>query len=73
MADASGGLIDSIVQLPGEFATIATQSPEQAVLLLVGALVIGVSAVGFGLLATAGVVDALVSGLPSGGRPPRQA
>lgn len=72
MAEASGGFIDSIIQLPGEFVNVAAQSPEQAVLLAIGALITGFSAVAFGLLATGGIVDALVSGLPSGGQPPQR-
>jgi hypothetical protein len=71
MAETAGGLIDSILQMPGEFAGIAAQSPEQAILVAIGAIIITVAGVGFGVLATGGVLKALVRGLPSGGQPPR--
>lgn len=72
MAETSGGLIESILRMPGEFAGIATQSPEQAILLAVGALITGVAAVGFGLLAAGGLFEAFVQAMPSGHTPPEQ-
>lgn len=84
MADAIGRLVDSILRFPGEFAAIAAESPEQAILLALGALLVGVSMVVFGALALGGVLDALFGGLfesgrqyperrrSSGGRPPHR-
>lgn len=68
MADAAGSLVDSIVRLPGEFASIAAGSPEQAILLGLGALLVGVSMAVFGVLALGGVLDALFGGLVESGR-----
>lgn len=68
MADAAGSLVDSIVHLPGEFASIAAGSPEQAILLGLGALLVGVSMAVFGVLALGGVLDALFGGLVEAGR-----
>lgn len=69
---ASAGLVESILQLPEKFATVATQSPEQAVLLALGALILLVSGGVFGVLAAGGVLDFIAGLLPSG-EPPRQA
>lgn len=73
MADATGSLVDSIVRLPGEFASIAAGSPEQAILLAIGALLVVFSMAVFGALALGGVLDALFGGLVETGRhyPPR--
>jgi hypothetical protein len=71
MAETGGGLIESILQMPGEFASIATQSPEQAILVAIGSIIIGVAGVGFGVLAAGGVLKALARGMPSSGQPPR--
>ena len=72
MAETSGGLIESILRMPGEFASIAAQSPEQAILLAIGALITGFAAVAFGVLAAGGVGKAFIRALPSGRQPPEQ-
>jgi ABC-type Mn2+/Zn2+ transport system permease subunit len=72
MAETSGGLVESIMRLPGEFADVVAQSPEQAILVAVGALLVFFSAGLFGALAFGGVVDAVIEALPSGSQPPRR-
>ncbi|MFC7234534.1 hypothetical protein [Halosegnis marinus] len=69
MASASGGLIESILEMPGRFADIAVQSPEQAVLLALGALTVGVASVVFGVGAVGGIVASIGRALPAGGPP----
>lgn len=65
---ASAGLIESILQLPEKFATVATGSPEQAILLALGALITTFAAGVFGLLAAGAVVDLVTGLLPTGGQ-----
>jgi hypothetical protein len=72
MAEASGGLIESIVQLPGRFAEIAAQSPEQAILILIGALLTAAASVVFGVLSVGGLAAAATRVLPTG-TPPEEA
>lgn len=72
MAETSGGLVESILRMPGEFAGIAAQSPEQAILLAIGALITGVAAAVFGLLAAGGLLQAFARAMPSGRQPPEQ-
>lgn len=69
---ASGGFIDSLVQLPGEFAKIAAQSPEQAVLLASGSLILGVAVVFFGYLLAGATLEGIVSLFPASQVPPQQ-
>lgn len=67
----SAGLVESVLQLPEKFATVASQSPEQAVLLALGVLITGFSVVAFGALTVGGILDVIAGLLPSG-EPPRQ-
>jgi len=60
---AVGELVDS-------FGTVATADPLSTLLLAVGAVVVGVSGGAFGLLALAGLLDAIVP--DSLGRAPRR-
>ncbi len=69
MAGESGGLIESIVNLPIRFGEIAAQSPEQAILILVGALFTVAASVVFGVLSVGGLLSALGRVLPSGETP----
>jgi hypothetical protein len=73
MADTSGGLIESIFALPGQFADVVGGGPVEASLLILGAL-LTVFAIGvFGFLATGGIVDAVIEALPDEGpRYPRE-
>ncbi|WP_436935802.1 hypothetical protein [Halovenus marina] len=54
-----GELVQSILDAPGIFADIATHDPLSAVLIGIGAVLVGVSLGAFGLL-TAGVVVDLI-------------
>jgi hypothetical protein len=69
MAEASGGLIESVVQLPFRFAEIAAQSPEQAILLVIGALLTAAASVVFGVLSVGGLAAAAARVLPTGTPP----
>lgn len=69
MAEASGGLIESVVQLPFRFAEIAAQSPEQAILLVIGALLTAAASVVFGMLSVGGLAAAAARVLPTGTPP----
>jgi hypothetical protein len=71
----SGGLIESVVQLVGEFGKVATVDPISAVLLLLGAVLTGVSVVVFGYLTVGAVLAGLGDLIPSPsspGGPPRE-
>lgn len=69
MAGASTGLIQSVLEMPGRFADIAAQSPEQAVLLALGALTVGAASVVFGVGTVGGIAAAIGRALPAGGPP----
>lgn len=64
----SGGLIESILQVPEKFATVATGSPEQAILLVIGSVLTLGAAGAFGLLSLGGVLGVLSRLLPTGAR-----
>ena len=59
-------LVDSIVEMPSWFADVAAVDPLSAVLLLVGALITGVSVAVFGLLSLGALVDLVMPELDSG-------
>ncbi|WP_435196127.1 hypothetical protein [Natronomonas sp. EA1] len=69
---ASGGLLESIVQLPVEFAKIAAQSPEQAALLASGSIIIGVAVAYFGYLLAGATLEGFVSLFPASEGPPQR-
>lgn len=73
MAETGGGLVESILRLPGEFGAVASQSPEQAILLALGALFTLFAVAVFGLLAAGGLWTAFVRAMPTGRQPPHQA
>lgn len=70
--EVSGSLLGSAVELVRMFAEIATGDPVQALLLLVGALIIGFTSAVFGVLAVGGLLSGLGSLAPSGRAPPRR-
>jgi len=57
-------LIDSIRDMPGEFADVAVQGPVEAVLLLFGVLFIVVPSAIFGYLVLGAGVDILIPDSP---------
>jgi hypothetical protein len=61
-----------IADLVESFETVATADPVSVLLLALGAALVGVSAGGFGVLAVAGLVDAVVPDR-LGRSPPRDA
>lgn len=65
------GLLESILQMGEEFAAIAAGSPQQAVLLAVGALLVLFSMGVFGVLSAGAVFGAIKDYLPSGSPPPQ--
>ena len=73
---ASGGLIESLVQLLTEFGRVAIGvDPLTTILLLIGAALTGVSVLVFGYLTVGAVLDALGDLIPSPsgrGGPPRE-
>ena len=50
-------LVQSIIDMPGEFADVATQGPIAGVLLLIGALLVVVPSLIFGYLTLGVLVD----------------
>lgn len=70
MTEASGGLLESILQMPARFAEIAAGSPEQAILLALGALITAGASVVFGVVSIGGLAAAVGRLFPSGGQPP---
>lgn len=68
---ASQGVIESVVQLAQDFNAVAAGSPEQAILLALGGLLVAFSAGVFGLLALGGLLGAIKAQLPTRSRPPR--
>lgn len=52
-------LLDSLVEAPGEFADVAAQGPVESFLVVMGAVLVGIPLLFFGLL-VAGVVAELV-------------
>lgn len=59
-------LVQNLVDAAAQFATVATVDPVSAVLLAVGALITGFSALYFGYLSARGVLKALMDLSPSG-------
>jgi hypothetical protein len=53
-------LIDSIIEMPGEFADVATQGPVEGILVLFGVLFIAPSVLYFGYLVAGAVVDLVI-------------
>lgn len=70
MTEASGGFLESIIELPVRFAEIAAASPEQAILLALGALMTAAASVVFGVISLGGLAAAVGRLFPSGGQPP---
>lgn len=50
-------LLESVVRLPGEFAAVALHDPLSALLLAVGAILVGLSVGYFGLLVLGAVAE----------------
>jgi hypothetical protein len=50
-------LVESIVDMPGEFAEVATQGPIEGLLVLSGAILVGAPLVFFSLLVLGALVD----------------
>ena len=65
-------LLQSILDMPGKFIDIALFDPLSAVLILIGALLVGASSAVFGYL-TLGAVTSLVVRPGSGRSPPQEA
>lgn len=65
-------LIDSLIALPQEIASVALADPVSLVLVVVGSLLFGVSFALFGYLTLGAVVELLVPDL-SGQSPPPEA
>ena len=55
-------LIQSVLDMPGEFATVATHDPLSALLIVFGGLFVLVSAGYFGVLTLGAVVNVLTGG-----------
>jgi hypothetical protein len=53
-------LIDSIIDMPGEFADVAAQGPVEGLLVLLGALFVIVPTAYFGYLVTGALVDLVI-------------
>jgi len=65
-------LLQSILDMPGKFIDIALFDPLSAVLILIGAVLVGAASVVFGYL-TLGAAASLVVRPGSGPSPPREA
>lgn len=62
--------VRSLLELPGMFVDVAAQGPIEALLVLMGALLVGVASIVFGLLAVAAAVQFLTpSSSPVSHRP----
>lgn len=53
-------LVDSIIQMPAEFADVALQGPIEATLVLIGALLVGLPTAFFGYLVAGAAVDTVL-------------
>jgi len=53
-------LIQSIIDMPGEFADVAAQGPIEGTLVLIGALLVVVPSIIFGYLVLGAVVDVVI-------------
>ncbi|MBX0295374.1 hypothetical protein [Haloarcula nitratireducens] len=63
--------VQSILDAPGEFVTIAMSDPLSAILIVVGALLVGVASAVFGYLSLGAVVSLFMR--PGSGRSPPRA
>lgn len=50
-------LVDSIIDMPGEFADVATQGPIEGLLVLIGGLLVVVPSAFFGILVLGALID----------------
>lgn len=50
-------LVQSIVDMPGEFAEVAGQGPIEALLVLMGAILVGLPVAFFGVLVLGAIAD----------------
>lgn len=66
------GLRENTVGMIEQFIEIASADPLSAILIVIGAVLVGVSAGGFGVLTVGGVLSAIGRLLPST-EPPQQA
>ncbi|WP_226011878.1 hypothetical protein [Halomicrobium salinisoli] len=69
MQSLLGELIESIVQMPGRFVSIATSDPLSALLILIGGALIGVSVAVMGYLTLGAAVDLITPDVGSRGQP----
>ena len=65
-------LVQSIIDMPGKFLDIALSDPISAVLILIGAAIVGLSSAVFGYLSL-GAAASLVIRPGSGRSPPQEA
>ena len=65
-------LVRSIIDMPGKFVDIALTDPISAILILIGAVIVGVSSAVFGYLSL-GAAFSLVMRPGSGRSPPQEA
>jgi len=63
-------LIQSIIEMPGQFIDIALRDPISALLILVGALFVGLASAVFGYLSLGAAVSLVMR--PGSGRSPPQ-
>lgn len=63
-------LLESIAQIPAEFAPVATHDPVAATMLVIGGLLIGFTMVVFGLLTLGAVLDLILPGSKGETYPP---
>ncbi|WP_433625398.1 hypothetical protein [Halomicrococcus sp. NG-SE-24] len=64
------GLVQNVIDMVNLFGDVAATNPLSALLLLVGAILVGFSMLVFGYLSVGGVFSAIVPDSP--GRAPRQ-
>lgn len=62
--ETGGSLVGSVVEMVRAFAQVATASPEQAVLLAVGAVLVTAATAAMGLLAAGAALEWFASLLP---------
>ena len=72
MQSLTSQLIQSVLDMPGKFLDIALTDPVSAVLILIGAALVGVASAVFGYLSL-GAAASLVIRPGSGRSPPREA
>jgi len=59
LTEAANELLDSIIEMPGQFADVAMHDPLSAVLMAFGALFVGLSVGAFGYLSLGALVEFL--------------